>query len=320
MIITQEKFAYLQAVVDEGNITRAAEKLYISQPAVTNYINKVEKYYGIKLFNRTRNSVTLTYAGEKFMKGMGEIIHLQKKFNNDMEELANHRSDRITIGIGSTRGSAWLPYLLPAYKKAYPKIDIEIVEGNNSLLEQKLLQGTVDYIVSSLPIINTGIEYESIREERIYLIIPQKHPLLEGKDLTDNSIFNPLSIASEELSGQHFLISEEGQSLNIFVNGLFDECGITPSETTKVANSLTAFLLSCYGGGIAFAPDSTFSSLFPQKKPVIATIDNMVMSRNVVAAYNASIGLSIFTKGFINITKEVVNHEPKLQISSYWKK
>ena len=106
MIITQEKFAYLQAVVDEGNITRAAEKLYISQPAVTNYINKVEKYYGIKLFNRTRNSVTLTYAGEKFMKGMGEIIHLQKKFNNDMEELANHRSDRITIGIGSTRGSA----------------------------------------------------------------------------------------------------------------------------------------------------------------------------------------------------------------------
>ena len=68
MKITQDKFAYLQAVVEEKNITRAAEKLFISQPALTSYINKIENYYGVKLFNRSQNPITLTYAGEQFMK------------------------------------------------------------------------------------------------------------------------------------------------------------------------------------------------------------------------------------------------------------
>ncbi|MBQ1286114.1 MAG: LysR family transcriptional regulator, partial [Lachnospiraceae bacterium] len=154
MKITQDKFAYLQAVVEEKNITRAAEKLFISQPALTSYINKIENYYGVKLFNRSQNPITLTYAGEQFMKGMNEIIQLQQKFDNDMEELANHRAGRITIGIGSTRGNAWLPYLLPAYKEQYPDIDIQIVEGNKEVLEHKLLKGSIDFFVSSLPISN----------------------------------------------------------------------------------------------------------------------------------------------------------------------
>lgn len=319
MIITKDKFAYLQAVAEEGNITRAAEKLYVSQPALTNYINKVESYYGIRLFNRVRNPVTLTYAGEQFMKGMGEIIRLQKKFDHEMEELANHRADRITIGMGSTRASTWLPYLLPSYKNKYPEIDVEIIEDNNANLEQRLLKGTIDFVVTSLPLSTAGIDYEMIGEEKIYLIIPQGHPILNGKDLTGNSIHDPLSVTPEELNGQHFLISKEGQNLNTFAKNIFEECKITPGEMTEVAGSVTAYLLACYGNGLALITDSVFTTMIPMKKPVIATINNKSMSREVVAAYNSSVGLSVFTKAFIEITKETADSKLKQQIDSYWK-
>ena len=319
MIITKDKFAYLQAVAEEGNITRAAEKLYVSQPALTNYINKVESYYGIRLFNRVRNPVTLTYAGEQFMKGMGEIIQLQKKFDHEMEELANHRADRITIGMGSTRASTWLPYLLPSYKNKYPEIDVEIIEDNNANLEQRLLKGTIDFVVTSLPLSTAGIDYEMIGEEKIYLIIPQGHPILNGKDLAGNSIHDPLSVTPEELNGQHFLISKEGQNLNTFAKNIFEECKITPGEMTEVAGSMTAYLLACYGNGLALITDSVFATMIPMKKPVIANINNKSMSREVVAAYNSSVGLSVFTKAFIEITKETADSKLKQQIASYWK-
>ena len=318
MKMTPDKFSYLLAVVEEKNITRAAEKLYISQPALTSYINKVEDYYGVKLFNRSQNPVTLTYAGEKFMKEMSNIIHLQQKLDNDMEELASHRAGRMTIGIGNTRGCDWLPYLLPAYKSKYPEIDIKIIEGNCNTFEQKLLSGTMDFSITTLPLNTKGIDYEVIQEEKVYLVIPQGHPILEGKDISNNCFNNPLSVAPEELTKQTFLSPGEGYGLYRYTFKVFEDFNIMPGEMIEINNSDTAFQLACYGAGLVLTPESSFMPPLPQRMPVIALINNQPMIRYVVAAYNSSIGLSSSAKDFIEITKDIVNNEPILNIHTYY--
>ncbi|MBQ6450835.1 MAG: LysR family transcriptional regulator [Solobacterium sp.] len=318
MKITPDKFAYLTAVVEEKNITRAAEKLFISQPALSTYINKVENYYNIKIFDRSQNSVTLTYAGERFMREMEKVIRAQQKFDNEMEELANHRAGRLTVGIGNTRGCDWLPYLLPAYKIHFPELDIKIIEVNADMAEQQLMTGTMDFGITTLPIRQLGISYELLYTERIYLIIPQGHTLLEGKDITDNGFDNLLNISSEELNDQIFIVPSEGYGLYRYTRKVFEEYNIVPGDLVEINNSDTAFQLSCYGTGLVLTPESSFLPPKPHTMPVIAGINGKPMERYVVAAYNSSVGLSPFARRVIELTRKIVNNEPKLNVKSYY--
>lgn len=320
MKITPEQFNYLLMVVEEKNITRAAEKLYISQPALSNFINKVESYYGVKLFDRSQNPVVLTYAGEKFIREMGKIIQIQQKFDNEMEELANHRISRLTIGIGNTRGCDWLPYLLPAYKEEFPELDIKIIEGNSDQIEQKLLAGTMDLSITTLPIRALGLEYETITIERVYLIIPPGHPILEGKDITGNDLDHPIMILPEELNGQTFICPAEGYGLHRYTYNVFEKYNILPGDIVEINNSDTAFQLACYGTGLVFTPDSSFLPPFPAIRPVIAQINNKPLIRYVVAAYNAAVGLSPSAKKLIDLTKKIITEESQLDAKTMYMK
>ena len=318
MKITPEKFAYLKTVVEEKNITRAAEKLFISQPALSNFINKVENYYNIKIFDRSQNPVTLTYAGERFMQEMEKVIRVQQKFENEMEELANHRAGRLTVGIGNTRGCDWLPYLLPAYKIHFPELDIKIVEVNADAAEQQLMTGTMDFGITTLPIRQLGISYEPLYTEQIYLIIPYGHPLLEGKDITGNGFDHPLNISPEELNDQTFIVPSEGFGLYRYTRKIFEEFNIVPGDLVEINNSDTAFQLSCYGTGLVLTPESSFLPPKPYTMPVIARINGASMERYVVAAYNSTVGLSPFARKVIELTRRIVNNEPKLNIRNYY--
>lgn len=120
-----DKLDYVLALAEERNLTRAARKAFISQPTLTNYINRLEEQLGVKLFDRSVTPIEITRAGALYIEQMKKIQLAETNLRNELRILGSMETV-FHLGIGATRGNHWLPFLLP-----YP--------GNGSYRSSKLL-------------------------------------------------------------------------------------------------------------------------------------------------------------------------------------
>ena len=103
---------YVCTLAELGNLTRAAERLYISQPALSIYITNLEKNLGTPLFDRSGKKFTLTYAGEQYVKRAEKMLELEREFNEEIEKISRETAGRIRLGISQRRGCLFLPPVL----------------------------------------------------------------------------------------------------------------------------------------------------------------------------------------------------------------
>ena len=118
-----DRLDYVMAIAEEQNMTKAAARLFISQPALTASINKLEEELGVKLFDRQRPPIKLTPAGVLYMKEMSRIHQLQFNLKAQLSSFAR-KKPQFTIGIGKGRSQFWLPILLPILQESHPEIQI----------------------------------------------------------------------------------------------------------------------------------------------------------------------------------------------------
>ena len=154
------KFRYVEAVAELKSFTKAAERLYISQPALTKSIGKLERELGVKLFDRTTTPVQLTYAGERYLAGMKNIAAMRYQLEKELEDISNMRKERLVVGIPDTRSQRWLPKILPAFLRERPGIDLRIIEERSTgQAEHQLAQGRIDLaVIVTLPMTTTGLD------------------------------------------------------------------------------------------------------------------------------------------------------------------
>jgi len=309
-----KKLTYIQTIAEEGNITKAAKKLYLSQPALTIFLNKLESQLGIKLFDRNRSPIQLTYAGERYLTEMKKAVQIEQALYREFEEIAQNRKGRLIIGIGNARGDYWLPFIIPEFMKRFPGVSIKVVEGKSSSFEEELVNGQIDLAITALPIFSPDIEYEIISEEVIFLAVNQGNPILEGLDLTGNSLHNLLRIDPKRLDGQKFLCPSPGHGLYRCTMQLFEKHGIHPGQLEEINNSDTAYHLACNGFGLVFTPDTSATPPYPAVQPVFCTLDDPPYTRKIVAAYCKYIGCSPIAQNFIDVARTVVSTCPALQI------
>lgn len=144
-----DKFDYVLALAEERNLTRAAKKAFISQPALTNYINKLESQLGTKLFDRTVTPIQVTRAGSLYIERMKKIQMAQNSLLNELKMLGSQEVV-FHFGIGSTRGSHWLPYLLPEFCRRHPEVAFQLHEHGEAFLEDGVRNGEIDLAFCTL--------------------------------------------------------------------------------------------------------------------------------------------------------------------------
>ena len=120
--------------MEEGNISNAAKKLYISQPSLSQMIKNIEENIGTKLFQKT-NPLVLTYAGQIYMGAAKEMNALYKRLNNEISEINNHTRGMLKLGISPQRGMLMIPTLLSKFYSCYPMIEIKLEEAGSIQLE-----------------------------------------------------------------------------------------------------------------------------------------------------------------------------------------
>lgn len=308
------KLEYVVTIAETKNISKAAAQLYISQPALTKYLNKLEEELGVKLFDRSVSPIRLTYAGEWYVGEARKLLAIHRRMDRDLEDILHMRRGRLVVGMGITRSAYWMPHILPRFLQACPGIEVRIEEGSNSYLERGLHKGTIDLVFHALPVGSPDLDYEPIIDEPILLVIPRQHPLLKNRDTEGNSPTNPLYIEPALLNGQKFIGMVPGNGLYNTVQQIFDRYGIKPGSVIQMVNCDTVYMLATEGIGIAFVPDSC--AVFPAyyKRPVFCTVDCPPFTRKQVAVYRKDLGISPAARKFIELTVEAVHHNPYLQV------
>lgn len=161
------------AILEAGSISGAAEKLYVTQPALSQALKTLEKELKTSIFQRGTNPIRLTYAGEKVADTARKIILLEQNLKREIEDINEERSGLFRFGLYSGATSRLLTTLVPLYVQVYPHVKLNIIEMGSATIEQMLLDGSLDAGILRTLSINKDLEYKLISEDRIVLIAPK---------------------------------------------------------------------------------------------------------------------------------------------------
>lgn len=209
---------YFAEVCKYGNITRAAENLYVSQPTVTTAIRDLEKELGVSLFHRIKQRIYLTNEGKYFLTELEPILSKLSVLSNNMADLGS-KKNHVKVGIPPMMGSFLFPKIFAGFRQMYPEIRLEILE-HGALEVQKLVGDEIlDLaVIIGESIVSQDIEYAEIMRTNFRYFAHPRHPLARRK-----------SIDYCDLKGHPLVMFNEGFYVNRMVTKGFEEAGITPN-------------------------------------------------------------------------------------------
>ncbi|OAS14003.1 LysR family transcriptional regulator [Paenibacillus oryzisoli] len=286
---------YAIQIAIERNFSRAAEKLHIAQPSLSQQLSKLEKELGVLLFQRSTNSVELTHAGSLFVEKSQKILDMIEGLKKEMEDISQMKKGRLVIGSMPITGSTILPFVVPVFQAAYPDIEISLVEETSSNLETLTVNGQTDISLLSLPLREESLVYETLLEEEIILAVPPLHPLAASKE--------PVRIS--QLEKERFIALKKGQGFRKLTLDLCQEAGFTPNIVFESSNMETVQSLVAAGMGVAFVPYLISKRSLHELSPVNVILEDRP-TRKLVIAYRKGRYISKAAEAFVSTMKEVM--------------
>ena len=288
---------YFVRVAEEKNMTRVAELEHISQQSLSNHIKKIEQHYGVQLFDRT-GGLTLTYAGEQIYKYAVSVLSLKHDMESEIQDMTDSEQGTLRIGISYTRGSAFLPEVLPEFCERNPYVKIDVVENNSQVLEEYLLRGHIDLYVGANHRPSSEIKNVELMREKHFLVVPKEISERHGGS-TDISNY----------IAEPFLLLSEGNR----IRDMFDEFlrlrNFSVNIRLEGENIETLFSLACRGMGITVYPEMFLEihggAEFLNRAPVVLLpMDANIFDSVLYVAYHKKRYLSKAAKCFIELAKE----------------
>lgn len=244
---------YVIAVAQEKSFSKAAEKLFISQPALSQSIRRLEQELGISLFIRTTNSVRLSVAGELFVAD-GTVIHaMSNRLIKKMTDITNTEKGLVRLGVSSFYSAYHIANILPAFRAQYPDIQLEIIEDTSYNLERYVLDNTADISLVPFPLMHEGLDYEIIHHEQILFALPAESHLTARltSSFTADLPFFDLSLAANE----PFIFLKKKQRFAEMGMTLCKAAGFEPNIVLDSMNWDTVNAMIGKGLGVGFVPE-----------------------------------------------------------------
>lgn len=252
------QFQYVLMISKEKSITRAAQKLYISQPSLSLSLKSLEKELGIELFERKNGELRPTYAGKLFCDWASSVLYSRQQLSDKLADISQDLRHYIRIGISPHRSSIILPDILEDFCREAGNCDIQIVEEPTYILRQLLEEGELDFIVDVPHPDTLNYQSEILAEEQILLAVPEKMAAEIPEDLIALKYGSNGETAFIEISERldfPFILLTEKQVLGKIGRRILSDCGFLPKTTITCYNVETALTLVARGMGAAFAPD-----------------------------------------------------------------
>lgn len=295
---------YLIAVAGEKNLSRAAEKLIVTQPTLSKTLSRLEKAAGAPLFTRQQYGLEPTGTGLRFLEIAEKILKTKRELDDEMHLIAQGHAGRIHLGISHTFSRGLIPKVLPLYSRDNPGVEVTIHTETSSVLERLLLEDEIDIAVVVETERNRSIAYEALFRERLLLAVSADDPL-SGKAKKRPGGEYPY-LAPAELHGQRFILSQEKMRLRESADSFFRAEGIVPDIAVTTASNMTALRLASHGVGAAFLPASYAQLNLDPPLPLFFTTAATLADWKVDVAVRKKNRSSPLLKGFIQVLKSVL--------------
>lgn len=278
-------FHYVLEVEESKNITLAAKHLFISQPALTKQLNKLEKDLGFQLFDRTRNPITVTPQGEVFLDFARRYTEMERELMESLRQFQQAPVQPVRIAT-THRGGAYAGFQAAPFMLAHPEIPLEYTNRSSCQCEEDLENEIADIAIYTEPVRSDKLEYMPVQEDPLVFVIPKNSPILEGLDLSGNSLENPVQIDPQRFRNPalRYVLATEGQGLYYAENAFFKKYHITPIHPQRIDYVDTRYLVACSGCGIALLPHMTIRESSAGKNEIYGMVKGNPLYRYVVVA------------------------------------
>lgn len=188
-----EKIDYVYAVYLEKSFSKAAKKLFISQPALSKILRKAEQDIGVSIFDRSTIPITVTPEGEKYIEAIQAIYQIEKNVKRYFKDLEELKTGSLSLGGSSYFCSFVFPDMISRFNKAYPGIQCDLTEGNVEEMKKGLIHGKLDLVLETGLNEDKNIKNIPYRTERIILAVPKNYKInrqLEKYRLSQTAIID----------------------------------------------------------------------------------------------------------------------------------
>ena len=246
---------YFLTVAEELNITRAAERLYISQQSLSNHIANLERELDVKLFTRSPK-LSLTYAGGLLVDTATEILDLHRQYLSKVGDINKQYVGALRVGISHTCGLALLPDVLPKFRLEFPQVEFSLSEGNSNQLEDELAHGRTDLIICFQPIIMEGVTTVPLTEQRLMMVVPRTftgHLFGEQVEEVRKQFAQGADIRAFE--AMPFVLIKRGNRTRSIVDQYFRRYYFKPQLILETENTVTTLAMALAGVGVTICPE-----------------------------------------------------------------
>ena len=305
---------YVYAVYKEKSFTRAAAKLYISQPSLSASVKHVEERLGSPVFDRSTKPLTLTECGVKYIESVERILQIENEFTNYMNDLNQLATGHLSIGGSSLYASWILPHFMDRFATLYPQIRIDLFEDNTGKLFNMVQQDQVDIIVDNYPLDPAVFSSIPCREERIYLAVPERFS--SNRDLAPYRIYisdirrgadNLREIPPVPMSSfahDPFVLMKPFNHTRSVSDRVLRAARLHPKVLFEIDQQVTSYNITCSGLGISFISDTLIRCVPPSPGVIFYNLDPACNSRTLCFYWKAGRYVTKAMQCFLEMAKE----------------
>jgi LysR family hydrogen peroxide-inducible transcriptional activator len=275
--MTFTELRYIVAVANERSFGRAAQKCFVSQPALSVAIQKLEEELGARLFERSKSEVSVTPVGTRIVEQAQKVLEEMARIPEIAQAGRNPLAGTLKLGVIYTVAPYLLPDLVPALHEVAPQMPLDIEENLTENLESALRTGRIDAAIIALPFTLPGTAVELLYEEPFQVVVPLEHKWAKRK-----------TVRPDELAAEHTIMLNVG---HCFRDQVLDACPELNRAATRVTrtNSLeTARNMVASGLGISVLPRDALTPKYHSRRVVPVPFARPAPSRRIALASRKS--------------------------------
>jgi DNA-binding transcriptional LysR family regulator len=259
---------YIYEVYREKSFTKAAKKLFVTQPALSASVKKAELELGAEIFDRRSSEIRLTEAGRAVIDAIEKINAAEEELQNRLSEINELKTGTISVGAPNSVFTCVLPQILTAFRAAYPGIELRFLEASSAELKEAAASGLIDVC----------LDYDF--DERLFRSTPLKSEtiyLCAGTGTAFAAEHADLALSVDDISGKKktgvpaidlsvcrgsdLILLKKGNDMCSRAEAMLGEAGVSEFSAMRLDQLMTAYSLACRGLGITFVTDTVICSV-----------------------------------------------------------
>ena len=293
-------------IVQEGSITAASKKLFVSQPALSQTIRQVEEELGAPIFTRDTRHIELTHVGKLYIESVRQIQMIDQSLHARVSDSKDEVVGTFRLGISVQRGLQLLPLVIPEFIARYPLVRIQLREEGSGMLERRVLEGQCDLGFVTTASKRDQLTYALIENEQLMLVAATTTEL--ARRFPDGT---PINIA--EAQHENFVSMTEGHSVRAIQDKLFEKYGLSPQILLETHNMEAAKRIAARANAVFLVPSAYVSDTIEDRELMhIYPITNAEFAHHFYVCYRKGKHLPRYELDFVRLVCSVLGTESPL--------